>query len=76
MIRFTPLLFVLSSCVSKIKETLPAVSKKIKIQEEIIDAQSNKIPVENLNFDGPFFWFGVIIGGVILLNLILNFFKK
>lgn len=76
MIRFIPLLFLLSSCMSKIKEKLPAASDKIKIQGEVIDAQSNKIPVENLDFNGPFFWFGVIVGGVILLNLLLNFFKK
>lgn len=61
---------------SKVKEKLPTLSKKIKIQEEIVDAQSNRISVENLDFNGPLFWFGVMVGGVILLNLILNFFKK
>jgi len=76
MTRFIPLLFLLSSCMSKIKEGIPVISKKIEIEEDVIDAQSNKISVENLDFNGPFFWFGVIVGGVILLNLLLNFFKK
>jgi hypothetical protein len=61
---------------SKIKESIPVISKKNEVEQDVIDAQSNKIFVENLDFNGPFFWFGVIVGGVILFNLLLNFFKK